>query len=280
MNRITHAGLRMVSNTDQPPLNNGSTLNPFLTTEDLSVYYRDKAAIEKVSLPVMENRITALIGPSGCGKSSFLLALNRLTDLIPGCRVRGRILLGDTDILDKKTDPRLLRMKVGIIFQKPSPFPISIWRNIALPLIEHGVKDKELLDHYVEMALKKVGLWEEVKYRLKEPAISLSGGQQQRLCFARALSLEPDALLLDEPCSSLDPISSGVVEDLICGLRGRYTVLIVTHNLAQARRISDYTSLFWSNGSAGNLIEYGETKEFFTSPKNEISAAYLSGMRG
>ena len=203
-----------------------------------------------------------------------------MTDLFQGCSVTGSIYLGDSDILSPATDVTWLRKTIGLIFQKPNPFPLSIRENIALPLSEHGVKDKYRMDDIIENVLKDVGLWYEVKDRLKSTALSLSGGQQQRLCIARALSLEPDALLLDEPCSSLDPISGGVIEDLIKDFRGRYSVLIATHNLAQARRISDFTALFWLSGGSGRLIEYGETGEFFTSPKKELTASYLEGIRG
>ncbi|MEQ9620108.1 MAG: phosphate ABC transporter ATP-binding protein [Deltaproteobacteria bacterium] len=254
--------------------------DPFIRAEDLSVFYNGKSAVKNVSLPVMANSITALIGPSGSGKSSFLHALNRMTDLFQGCRVTGSIYFGDSDILSPATDVTWLRKKIGLIFQRPNPFPLSIRENIALPLKEHGVKDKYHVDHIIEKVLNDAGLWGEVKDRLKSPALSLSGGQQQRLCIARALSLEPDALLLDEPCSSLDPISGGMVEDLIKDFRSRYSVLIVTHNLAQARRISDFTALFWLTGGSGRLIEYAGTGELFTSPKNELTASYLEGIRG
>ena len=254
--------------------------NPFIRTENLSIFYNGKTAVKNVSASVSANSITALIGPSGSGKSSFLHALNRMTDLFQGCRVTGSVYLGDSDILSPATDVTWLRKKIGLIFQKPNPFPLSIRENIALPISEHGVKDKYHMDDIIENVLRDVGLWNEVKDRLKSPALSLSGGQQQRLCIARALSLEPDALLLDEPCSSLDPISGGVIEDLIKDFRGRSSVLLATHNLAQARRISDFTALFWFAGGSGRLIEYGETGEFFTSPKNELTASYLEGIRG
>src|SRR5690606_258026 len=188
--------------------------------------------------------ITAIVGPSGCGKSSFLMSLNRLTDLIPGCQVSGTLHLNELDVLAPTTDLLHLRRMVGMIFQKPVVFPLSIWKNMALPLYEHGMRDRPRLTSAIEESLQEVGLWAEVKDRLNDPAYALSGGQQQRLCLARALVLSPDILLLDEPCSALDPISSGIVEDFIAGLRGKYTVVIVTHNLAQARRLADYIAFF------------------------------------
>ncbi|MGH7884893.1 MAG: phosphate ABC transporter ATP-binding protein [Thermodesulfobacteriota bacterium] len=259
---------------------NGKNTNSFIETENLSLYYRGKPAFKNVKLQIKSGCITALVGPSGCGKSSFLYSLNRLTDLISGCEVLGKIRINEFDVLDPKTDLTALRRSVGLIFQKPNPFPLSISKNIDLPLKEHGVKDKGKRNSIIEKVLTDVGLWDEVKDRLGAPALSLSGGQQQRLCIARALALEPEVLLLDEPCSALDPISSGVVEDLIMSLSGRYTILIVTHNLAQARRIADYTALFWSQDGVGNLVEYGPSKQFFENPQKELTSAYINGMRG
>ena len=253
---------------------------PLLWTEDLGLRYGAKAALEGVTLAIPRGRITALIGPSGCGKTSFLNCLNRLTDLIPGCTVSGRVRVGDVDVYGPTTDVLTLRGRVGMIFQKPNPFPFSIRRNLEFPLREHGVRDRQRLDETIETALRDVGLWDEVKDRLKGPAMALSGGQQQRLCLARVLALGPEALLLDEPCSALDPISGGVIEDLIVRLRDRFTMLIVTHNLAQARRIADEVALFWTQGGAGRLIESGPAREFFDDPKQKLTADYLSGVRG
>ncbi|MGQ0792521.1 MAG: phosphate ABC transporter ATP-binding protein [Deltaproteobacteria bacterium] len=253
---------------------------PFIETENLTLCYRGKRAFEDVSLKVNKGCITALVGPSGCGKSSFLMSLNRLSDLIPGCSVSGRIQIGDLNVLHPKTDTTSLRLRVGTIFQKPNPFPLSILNNIALALGEHGIKHKRDVSRIVEKCLVDVGLWNEVKDRLSAPALSLSGGQQQRLCIARAIALEPEALLLDEPCSALDPISSAVVEDLIAGLRGRYTILAVTHNLAQARRIADHVALFWAQNGGGRLIEFGAAKQIFEAPREELTASYISGVRG
>jgi phosphate transport system ATP-binding protein len=254
--------------------------HPLIQTEQLSLHYAEKPVFADVTLPIHAGCITALVGPSGCGKTSFLSCLNRLTDLIPRCRVSGRITMGSLDVLDPNIDAIALRRRVGMIFQKPNPFPLSIWKNLALPLHEHGIRNREQVDRIVETTLQDVGLWNEVKDRLNAPALSLSGGQQQRLCIARALVLQPEVLLLDEPCSALDPISSGVVEDLIASLRGRYTQLIVTHNLAQARRIADYAALFWVQDGVGRLIEYGTVEQIFETPQDALTAAYVNGMRG
>lgn len=253
---------------------------PSLWTENLGLRYGSKPAFEGVTLAIPRGRITALIGPSGCGKTSFLNCLNRLTDLIPGCTVSGRVRVGDLDVFGPTTDVLTLRRRVGTIFQKPNPFPFSIRRNLEFPLREHGVRDRHRLDETIETALRDVGLWDEVKDRMRSPATALSGGQQQRLCLARALALGPEVLLLDEPCSALDPISSGVIEDLIVRLRDRFTLLIVTHNIAQARRIADEVALFWAQGGAGRLIESGPAREVFDDPKQKLTADYLTGVRG
>ncbi len=254
--------------------------HPFLWTESLSLRYGRKAAFEGVSLAIPRGRITALIGPSGCGKTSFLHCLNRLTDLIPGCRVDGRVWLDKLDVCHAATDVLTLRRRVGMIFQKPNPFPFSIRRNLEFPLREHGIRDRRQLQEKVEKGLRDVGLWDEVKDRLDSSALALSGGQQQRLCLARALVLGPEVLLLDEPCSALDPISSGVIEDLIVRLRGRITLVVVTHNLAQARRIADEAALFWLREGTGKLIEHGSVRQLFESPQQKITAEYISGVRG
>lgn len=254
--------------------------HPFLEARNLSLYYRDKPAFEGVDLVVYQGCITALVGPSGCGKTSLLTAFNRLSDLIPGCRVTGDVRLAGATIYDLSHDVAALRRRVGMIFQKPNPFPLSIRRNITFPLAEHGVKDKTQSHEILETVLRQVGLWDEVKDRLDAPALSLSGGQQQRLCIARALALKPEILLMDEPCSALDPISSGIVEDLISSLRAKYTVVIVTHNLAQARRIADHVAFFWVQNQTGRLIEKGPAKQLFESPREELTSAYIKGMRG
>lgn len=253
---------------------------PIVTVRALSCTYNGHSAFRDVDIDVPKGQITALIGPSGCGKTSLLQSLNRLTDLIPGCRVEGQIRLGDLDVLSKSVDTVALRRRVGMIFQKPNPFPLSIRRNLDLPLREHGMKSKSHRAETVERVLRDVGLWDEVKDRLDESAAKLSGGQKQRLCIARALALEPEVILFDEPCSALDPISSGVVEDLIHSLRGRYTVVIVTHNLAQARRIADRVAFFWTGDGVGTLVEQGSAREIFGRPRHELTRAYVEGIRG
>jgi phosphate transport system ATP-binding protein len=253
---------------------------PFVEVDQLSVHYSGKPAFQDVTLSITKGCITALVGPSGCGKTSFLTCLNRLTDLIAGCRVSGRIMIETLDVLAPAIDVIQLRRRIGMIFQKPNPFPLSIRRNLEFPLREHGVRDRGRIAQTIEATLRDVGLWEEVKDRLDSPALALSGGQQQRLCIARSLALAPEVLLMDEPCSALDPLSSGIIEDLIVSLRGRYTILIVTHNLAQARRIADHAALFWIQNGAGRLIEAGIAKQIFEEPRDPLTAAYVNGMRG
>ncbi len=253
---------------------------PIIRAENLSVRYGDHRAFDQVTWTIARGRITALIGPSGCGKTSFLTCLNRLADLVPRCSVAGTLDIDGMDVLSAATDVIALRRRVGMIFQKPNPFPVSIRRNIALPLLDHRLCDRRTVDDHIERTLRAVGLWGEVKDRLNQSAFCLSGGQQQRLCLARALALKPDILLLDEPCSALDPISSGVVEDLIVSLRGRYTVVIVTHNLAQAKRIADDAAFFWLDGGAGRLIEHGPCRSVFENPAHPLTRAYIHGARG
>lgn len=253
---------------------------PVIGIDRLSLSYDGKPALRDVSLDIYRGCITALIGPSGCGKTSLLSSINRLTDLIDGCAVQGRVSIDGKDIHRPGIDVRELRRDVGMIFQRPNPFPLSIRRNLELPLKEHGVRSRSELDGRIERALGDVGLWGEVKDRLDTPALKLSGGQQQRLCIARALVLAPSILLMDEPCSALDPLSSAVVEDLIQSLRGRYTVVIVTHNLAQARRIANYAAFFWVKDRAGTLIEFDHCRKIFEKPGQELTAAYINGSRG
>ncbi|TXI29651.1 MAG: phosphate ABC transporter ATP-binding protein [Nitrosomonas oligotropha] len=253
---------------------------PVIEVENLSLRYGDKTALDKVTLDIYRGCITALIGPSGCGKTSFLSAINRLTDLIPNCVIGGRIRVDGQDIHTAESNVQTLRRKVGMVFQKPIPFPLSIRRNLSLPLREQGVTRRSEIDAISEQVLRDVGLWDEVCDRLDTAALNLSGGQQQRLCIARALALNPQILLMDEPCSALDPIASGVVEDLISHLRGRYTIVIVTHNLAQARRIANYAAFFWVKERAGHLVEFGRCQHIFESPTHQLTAAYISGARG
>ncbi len=251
-----------------------------IVVDDLAVNYDGTPALRGVTLPVYRGCITAVIGSSGCGKSTFLSCLNRLTDLIPNCTVTGRVTLDDRDILDRATDLVALRRSVGMIFQIPNPFPLSILNNLTFPLQQHGVRDRAMRLHKAETALRQVGLWNEVKDRLDASALALSGGQQQRLCLARALVLDPEVILLDEPCSALDPIASGVVEDMIAALRGRYTTVIVTHNLAQARRVADDVAMFWVTDGVGTLVEHGPAAKVFEAPASDITAAYVRGARG
>jgi phosphate transport system ATP-binding protein len=253
---------------------------PVFAVSQLGLYYGEKPAFRDVSLEIAPQRITAILGPSGCGKTSFLSCLNRMIDLIPGCRVEGSVRFRGRDIFAPSMDVTGLRRRVGLVFQKPNPFPLSIRRNLEIPLREHGLRDPAAVRAKTEEVLQAVGLWTEVQHRLGSPALALSGGQQQRLCIARALALEPDTLLCDEPCSALDPIASATIESLLSNLRKRYTIVIVTHNLAQARRISDFAAVFWAEGSAGRLLEMGPTTELFRAPSHPITAEYLSGARG
>ena len=253
---------------------------PHLQIKNLSVSYRLNTVLENVSLDIHKGCITALIGPSGCGKTSFLSTLNKLSDLSFGAQISGQIIFEGRDLVNGPVNVINLRRRIGMIFQKPNPFPLSIRRNLDLPLKEHGVKDKKLRLQKIERALKDVGLWDEVVDRLDSSALALSGGQQQRLCIARALVLEPEILLMDEPCSALDPISSAVVEEMIVKLREKYTVVIVTHNLAQAKRVANYAAFFWMTERVGKLIEFGKCQQLFEQPGHELTAAYIAGTKG
>ena len=251
-----------------------------IEVDNLSVSYKSKHALKTVSLHIPEGKITALIGASGCGKTSFLSCLNRTTELVPGAQIEGKIVIGKQDILSERVNLIALRRQVGMIFQQPNPFPMSVGKNITFPLRENGVKNVEERHEIMERVLRDVGLWEEVKHRLKTSALSLSGGQKQRLCIARALALEPSILLLDEPCSALDPLSSGRVEDLIKHLKEKYTVVIVTHNLHQARRIADQVAFFWVQDGSGTLVEHGSVEKIFNNAENELTMNYICGARG
>ncbi len=274
----------------QLPVTEPSAADPVLRVSDLSVAYGRRVAVRGVDLSVQRGRVTAIIGPSGCGKSSFLASLNRMTDLIPGCRVTGTIHLDQREVLKGGCDPVALRREVGMIFQKPNPFAMSTLKNLTVPLKEHGVRRRAEREAVAERVLRDVGLWDEVSDRLHAPANRLSGGQQQRLCVARALTLNPRVLLMDEPCSALDPMASGVVEDLILRLRGGccatdgagrgLTLVVVTHNLAQARRIADDTAVFWTRGGVGTMIEAGPTMQVFHQPREEETRQYIAGVRG
>lgn len=259
-------------------LTSDCTSPPSLGIQNLALRYGKNRVLEDVNLSIPAGKITALIGPSGCGKTSFLSCLNRLIDLTPQTKMSGQIQLDGRDI--QQFPVIALRRQVGMLFQKPNPFPLSIYRNIEFPLREHGVCDRNEIDAIIETVLRNVGLWHEVKDRLKTPALSLSGGQQQRLCLARALALKPCVILMDEPCSALDPISSEIVEDLICQLKDTYTVVVVTHNLAQAKRVADQVALFWVNEGVGQVIESGPTQQIFSDPQHSLTKAYVSGRRG
>ncbi|WP_201743788.1 phosphate ABC transporter ATP-binding protein [Roseiconus nitratireducens] len=246
----------------------------------MSVSYNGRTVLRDATIEAKPGEILALVGPSGCGKSSFLAAINRLTEIIPGASVRGRIRFDGRELETVFPSSVDLRRHVGMIFQQPNPFAMSIRRNLELPLREHGIRDSGELRRIAESALRDVGLWDEVSDRLEQSALELSGGQQQRLCIARALALKPQVLLMDEPCSSLDPLSAERVEQLIDSMRGQYTVLIVTHNLAQARRLSDQVAVFWTQDGVGRIVEQGETEAVFNAPSNPIVASYLSGRKG
>lgn len=245
-------------------------------TQHLDFYYGKFKALEDISITINQNQVSALIGPSGCGKSTFLRCLNRMNDLIPGIRVKGSIRLDDEDIYAPSVDVVNLRRRVGMVFQKPNPFPKSIFENAAYGLRVNGIKDKKALKQRVEKSLKQAALWDEVKERINESALGLSGGQQQRLCIARALAVEPDVLLMDEPASALDPIATQKIEDLIHELKKKFTIIIVTHNMQQAARISDITSFFYM----GKLIETGKTETLFTRPALQQTEDYITGRFG
>ncbi|HIX51580.1 MAG TPA: phosphate ABC transporter ATP-binding protein [Candidatus Lachnoclostridium stercoripullorum] len=247
-----------------------------ISTKDLNLYYGANHALKNVSLDLYANKITAFIGPSGCGKSTYLKTLNRMNDLVPNVKIEGKVLLDGEDIYDPKVDTTILRKKVGMVFQQPNPFPMSIYDNVAYGPRIHGLKNKAKLDEIVEQSLRGAALWDEVHDRLKKSALGLSGGQQQRLCIARALAVEPEVILMDEPTSALDPISTLKIEDLMDSLKEKYTVIIVTHNMQQATRIADYTAFFL----VGEVIEYGETEELFSHPKQKKTEDYVTGRFG
>lgn len=252
-------------------------VNIKLKARDVDVFYDEKQALKSVSIDILENRVTAFIGPSGCGKSTFLRCFNRMNDVIPSARVTGQILMDDIDVNSPDVDPVLLRAQVGMVFQKANPFPKSIYENVAYGPKIHGIaSSKSELDDIVEDSLKKAGLWSEVSDRLNDKATGLSGGQQQRLCIARAIAVNPTILLMDEPCSALDPIATAVIEDLIESLRERYTIIIVTHSMQQAARVSQKTAYF----HLGHLVEFDDTKKIFTNPEHEQTEAYISGKIG
>jgi phosphate transport system ATP-binding protein len=267
----------------QQPIEAGKTVgsivvdDPIFTCRDVDVYYGEKQAIKKVGIDIGKNQVLAMIGPSGCGKSTFLRCLNRMNDTIPNARVVGSIVLDGNDIHDKKQDVVQLRARVGMVFQKPNPFPKSIYENVAYGPRIHGLAgDRVELDEIVHNSLQRAGLWEEVKDRLAQPGTSLSGGQQQRLCIARTIAVNPEVILMDEPCSALDPIATARIEDLMEELRQSYAIVIVTHSMQQAARVSQRTAYF----HLGDLIEVGETDRIFTNPRHKLTEDYITGRFG
>lgn len=255
---------------------NTPNFDPQIKTTDLDLYYGDNRVLKNISFDIGRRTVTAFIGPSGCGKSSYLRCLNRMNDFIPSARITGRIEIEGENILSADTDVIALRRRVGMVFQKPNPFPMSIYENVAYGPRLNGIKDKSTLDETVERSLKGAALWDEVKDKLSSPGTGLSGGQQQRLCIARAIATQPEVLLMDEPTSALDPMSTARVEELIRDLKVDYTVAIVTHNMQQAARISDYTAFFL----LGDLVEYDRTAKIFTSPSDKRTEDYISGRFG
>lgn len=251
-------------------------MKEIIKTVGLNLWYGEKQALTDVNLQISPNKVTALIGPSGCGKSTLIRCFNRMNDVIPGCIVKGEVLFKGKNIYNQNVDAAEVRKKIGMVFQKPNPFPKSIYENVAYGPRVAGIKSNDKLDQIVERSLKRAALWDEVSDRLHESAMSLSGGQQQRLCIARALSIEPEVILMDEPCSALDPIATAKIEDLIRVLIKNYTVTIVTHNMQQAARVSDYTAYMY----LGKLIEFGPTKQIFENPREELTENYITGRFG
>lgn len=244
--------------------------------ENLNLYYGENHALKDVNMDIQENAVTAFIGPSGCGKSTFLKTLNRMNDLVDGVRIDGKALLDGEDIYDPSVDTTILRKKVGMVFQQPNPFPMSIYDNIAYGPRVHGIRDKKRLDQIVEESLRGAAIFDEVKDRLKKSAMGLSGGQQQRICIARALAVQPEVLLMDEPTSALDPISTAKIEELMEDLKKKYTVIVVTHNMQQATRVSDQTAFFL----VGEMVEFGDTKQIFSYPQDKRTEDYITGRFG
>jgi len=247
-----------------------------IETEKLNLWYGEKQVLMDIDISCKKNKVTALIGPSGCGKSTLIRCFNRMNDVIVGCKVKGKVVFNNENIYGNNVDVDMIRKKIGMVFQKPNPFPKSIWENIAYGPKIHGIKNKKELDDIVEKSLKNAVLWEEIKDRLNDSAMGISGGQQQRLCIARCLAVEPEVILMDEPCSSLDPIATSKIEDLIDELKKKYTVIIVTHNMQQAARVSDYAGFMY----LGKLIEFGETEQIFENPKEELTEKYITGRFG
>jgi phosphate transport system ATP-binding protein len=260
------------------PLTDASVLEApiLIRTESLNLFYGQKQALFDINISFPKNSVTALIGPSGCGKSTLLRCLNRMNDLIEGVQTSGKVLLGDSDLNAPGVDVIGLRKRMGMVFQKSNPFPKSIFENVAYGLRIQGIKDRQHIQEAVERSLQAAGLWEEVKDRLSESGLGLSGGQQQRLCIARALAIQPEVVLMDEPCSALDPIATGKIEELIFELKKKFTIIIVTHNMQQAARVSDFTAFFW----LGKLIELDLTEKIFTNPAQKLTEDYITGRFG
>jgi len=266
-----------LEDSERKTVGDWTVAEPRMTARDVNVWYADKHAIKDVNLDIGRNEVVSMIGPSGCGKSTFIRCLNRMNDTIPGCRVTGDIRIDDDDIHAKAMDVVLLRARVGMVFQKPNPFPKSIYENVAYGPRIHGLAESRSdLDAIVEQSLQRAGLWGEVKDRLDQPGTGLSGGQQQRLCIARAVAINPEVILMDEPCSALDPIATARIEELIDELRQRYSIAIVTHSMQQAARVSDRTAYF----HLGDLIEVGTTDDIFTNPKHRLTEDYITGRFG
>jgi len=251
-------------------------MNNIITAKDMCLWYGEHQALKNINIDIPEKSITAFIGPSGCGKSTFLKTLNRMNDLIPGVKITGDIRYEGNDIFSKEVDVNHLRKEIGMVFQKPNPFPMSIYDNVAYGPRTHGITNKMQLDEIVENALRDAAIWDEVKDRLKKNALGMSGGQQQRLCIARALAVQPKVLLMDEPTSALDPISTSRIEDLVMELKDKYTIVMVTHNMQQAVRVSDYTAFFL----LGELVEFGKTDDIFSQPQDKRTEDYITGRFG
>ncbi len=249
---------------------------PKIEARNVNFYYGSQIALKNINIACEENKVTALIGPSGCGKSTFIRTLNRMNDVIPGIKIEGDILLEGENIYHPKVDVAILRKRVGMVFQKPNPFPKSIFNNIAYGLRINGMRDKKKIEMIVEKSLKEAALWDEIKDRMDENAFSLSGGQQQRLCIARSLAIKPEVILFDEPCSAIDPVATAKIEELIHKLKEHYTVIVVTHNMQQAARISDFTAFMM----LGEIVEYDKTDKIFTNPSNKLTEDYITGRFG
>ena len=249
---------------------------PVIRTEHLNLYYGENQVLKEINIEILPKRVTALIGPSGCGKSTLIRCFNRMNELVDICRTEGKVTYRGKNIYDADVDYVHLRKKIGMVFQRPNPFPKSVYDNVAYGPVVHGIKERSVLDRIVKKSLEQAALWDEVRDRLYEPAMGLSGGQQQRLCIARTLAVEPEIILMDEPCSALDPIATAKIENLISELKKKYTVIIVTHNMQQAARVSDYTGFMY----LGELVEFGETLQIFESPEKELTNNYITGRFG